>query len=92
ASSGFPWTPVVGGGQCNAQVAGGNVCPLRPVAQLRPPATTSTSNDTFLGAGPFPGGGLRYFLPPPSGTFVTPPRPGVGRNSLRGPRYFSVDM
>ena len=92
ASSGFPWTPVVGGGQCNAQVAGGNVCPLRPVAQLRPPATADTSNGTFLGAEPFPGGGLRYFLPPPSGTFSVPPRPGIGRNSLRGPRYFSVDM
>ncbi|CDM64120.1 TonB-dependent receptor [Pyrinomonas methylaliphatogenes] len=92
ASSGFPWTPVVGGGQCNAQVAGGNVCPLRPVAQVRPPATTDTGNDTFLGAGPFPGGGLLYFVPPPAGTFAVPPRPGVGRNSLRGPRYFSVDM
>jgi hypothetical protein len=92
ASSGFPWTPLVGGGQCNAVVAGGGVCPLRPIAQIKSAATEDTSNDTFLGAGQFPGGGLLYFTPPPSGSFTVPPRPGVGRNSFRGPRYFSVDM
>jgi hypothetical protein len=92
ASSGFPWTPVVGGGQCNAVVAGGGVCPLRPIAQIKSAATSDTSNDTFLGTGQFPGGGLLYFTPPPSGTFTVPPRPGVGRNSFRGPKYFSVDM
>ncbi len=92
ASSGFPWTPVVGGGSCGAVVAGGGVCPLRPIAQIRPPATPDTSNDIFLGAGQFPGGGLRFFTPPPSGFFTVPPRPGVGRNSFRGPGYFSVDM
>ncbi|HWW73969.1 MAG TPA: hypothetical protein VNZ44_01155, partial [Pyrinomonadaceae bacterium] len=40
----------------------------------------------------FPGGGLTYFVPPPAGSFTTPPVPGVGRNSQRGPNYFSVDM
>jgi len=92
ASSGFPWTPVVGGAACNVAVAAGGVCPLRPIAQIRPAASGGTSNDTFLGAGQFPGGGLTYFTPPPSGSFTSPPRPGVGRNSLRGPGYFSVDM
>ncbi len=92
ASSGFPWTPLVGGGECSAVVAGGGVCPLRPIAQILPAATSDTSNDTFLGTGQFPGGGLLYFTPPPPGTFTAPPRPGVGRNSFRGPRYFSVDM
>jgi hypothetical protein len=92
ASSGFPWTPVVGGNECRVQVAAGNVCPLRPVAQIREPETNNTSNDTFLGAGQFPGGGLLYFTPPPPGTFTVPPRPGVGRNSFRGPNYFSVDF
>ncbi len=83
---------MVGGAQCGAVVSGGGICPLRPSAQLRPVATDDTSNSTFLGAGQFPGGGLLYFAPPPSGSFTTPPRPGVGRNSLRGPGYFSVDM
>ena len=91
ASSGFPWTPVVGGSSCGAEVAGGGVCPLRPIAQIRQ-GTGDTSNGAFLGAGQFPGGGLTYFTPPPKGSFTLPPRPGVGRNSLRGPGYFSVDM
>ncbi|MGH9871486.1 MAG: TonB-dependent receptor domain-containing protein, partial [Pyrinomonadaceae bacterium] len=91
STSGFPWTPVVGGGSCGAVVSGGGVCPLRPIAQIRP-ATGNTSNSTFLGAGQFPGGGLTYFTPPPSGSFTVPPRPGIGRNSFRGPGYFSTDM
>ncbi len=92
AASGFPWTPVVGGSACSVAVAGGGVCPLRPIAQIRRAATNDTSNSVFLGAGQFPGGGLTYFTPPPAGSFTSPPRPGVGRNSLRGPNYFSVDM
>jgi hypothetical protein len=92
ASSGFPWTPVVGGSSCSVVVAAGGVCPLRPIAQIMPAATDSTSNDTLLGAGQFPGGGLLYFTPPPPGSFTTPPRPGIGRNSFRGPNYRSVDM
>src|SRR5262245_991844 len=91
-SSGFPWTPVVGVSACGVVVAGGGICPLRPIAQLRPAATNDMGNDTFLGAGQFPGGGLTYFTPPPPGSFTAPPRPGVGRNSLRGPGYFSIDM
>src|SRR5262249_8858093 len=53
-SSGFPWTPVVGGSACSVAVAGGGVCPLRPIAQIRPAASGDTSNDTFPGAGQFP--------------------------------------
>jgi|RhiMethySRZTD1v2_1073278.scaffolds.fasta_scaffold08783_2 carboxypeptidase family protein/TonB-dependent receptor-like protein len=92
ASSGFPWTPVVGGSACGVVVAGGGICPLRPIAQIRPAATNDIGNDTFLGAGQFPGGGVTFFTPPPPGSFTSPPRPGVGRNSLRGPGYFSIDM
>jgi len=91
-ASSFPWTPVVGGSACNAAVAGGGVCPLRPIAQIQRARTNDTSNSTFLGAGQFPGGGLTYFTPPPTGSFALPPRPGIGRNSFRGPGYFSIDM
>ena len=91
ATSGFPWTPVFGGGLCQAAVAGGGVCPLRPVGYTGG-ALDDTSNDTFLQQfGQFPGGPLQYFTPPPTGSFTEPPRPGVGRNSFRGPNYFSVD-
>ena len=34
ASSGFPWTPVFGGGLCQVTVAGGGICPLRPIDYL----------------------------------------------------------
>ena len=34
ASSGFPWTPVYGGGLCQVAVAGGSVCPQRPASVL----------------------------------------------------------
>lgn len=91
ASSGFPWTPVVGGALCNVVVAGGGVCPLRPVNMIRGPVTNDTSDQIFFGAGQFPGGGLDYFTPPPTGSFTVPPPPGVGRNVFRGPGYFNVD-
>jgi hypothetical protein len=91
ASSGYPWTPVFGGGLCQAAVAGGGVCPLRPIAYTGG-ALDDTSNETFMQQwGQFPGGPLQYFTPPPTGSFTEVPRPGVGRNSFRGPNYFSVD-
>lgn len=92
ASSGFPWTPIFSGDLCQVQVAAGNVCPLRPVAFTGDPLD-DTDDEVFMQEfGQFPGGPLEYFTPPPAGSFEQPPRPGVGRNSFRGPRYFSVDM
>jgi hypothetical protein len=91
ATTGYPWTPVFGGSLCQAAVAGGGVCPLRPI-DYAGGALDDTSNETFMQPfGQFPGGPLQYFTPPPSGSFTVPPRPGVGRNSFRGPNYFSVD-
>ena len=92
AASGFPWTPLAGGPNCSVEVAGGSVCPLRPVAYSGG-AGTETSDDVFMRQfGNFPGGPLQYFTPPPpSGRVEVPPRPGVGRNTFRGPRYFAVD-
>jgi Carboxypeptidase regulatory-like domain/TonB dependent receptor len=88
ASSGFPWTPVFGGDLCQAAVAAGRVCPVRPAAYSGG-ALEDTSNETFMQQfGQFPGGPLLYFTPPPPGA---PTPPGVGRNSFRGPRYFAVD-
>jgi hypothetical protein len=53
----------------------------------------SASEETLMQQfGQFTGGPLQYFTPPPAGSFDSPPRPGVGRNTFRGPGYFSVDM
>jgi hypothetical protein len=91
ASSGFPWTPVFGGGLCQAAVAGGGICPLRPIAYTGG-VDESADEDTLMQQyGQFTGGPLNYFTPPPAGSFTVPPRPGVGRNSFRGPDYFGID-
>jgi hypothetical protein len=65
------------------------VCPSRPPRYFGG-ALDDTSNEAFTRpGGNFPGGGLLYFDPNnPNGLLL----PGIGRNSFRGPKYFSVDM
>jgi outer membrane receptor protein involved in Fe transport len=88
--TGFPWTPKTG--RCTSTPGGPTLCPARP-ARYFGGALTDTSNDTFTSAhGQFPGiatTGAPYFdINNPGGNL----RPGIGRNSFRGPRYFSLDM
>lgn len=88
AHTGFPWTPHTG--QC-VRSANSNdfVCPSRPPRYFGG-ALEDTDNEAFIRpGGNFPGGGLAFFDPNnPGGTLL----PGIGRNSFRGPRYFSVDF
>ncbi|HEV7473416.1 MAG TPA: TonB-dependent receptor [Pyrinomonadaceae bacterium] len=95
--TGFPWTPKTG--QCVSTPGGPALCPSRPLGYFGG-ANTDTSNDAFI-AGIFPGNGAP--VTNPDGTVTTryfvlsDPRnpgriPGIGRNSFRGPHYFSVDM
>ncbi len=85
AHSGFPWTPVIG--QC-VSTRGPSLCPTRPVAYFGG-AGDDSSDEAFITGSNFPGGGAAFFnTGAPSG--FQPP--GIGRNSFRGPRYFSVDM
>jgi hypothetical protein len=106
AHSGFPWTPFyknVGCGVVYAESQG--TCELRPVAYLGG-ALNEYGDDAFKRpGGNFPGGGPAFFTEPqhtPGPAFndiVTgkaapgpiPERPGVDRNSFRGPRYFNID-
>jgi Carboxypeptidase regulatory-like domain/TonB dependent receptor len=88
AHTGFPWTPHTG--QC-VRSANSNdfVCPSRPPRYFGG-ALEDTSNEAFIRpGGNFPGGGLAFFDPNNPGGVLPP---GIGRNSFRGPRYFSVDM
>jgi hypothetical protein len=89
--SGFPWTPISNG--CQSAGAGlDQVCALRPAAYLGG-ASGDHSTSTFQKAGgDFSGGGLKYFTPAVASSSGTPPVPGVGRNSFRGPRYTGFDM
>ena len=88
AHTGFPWTPHTG--QCvRAPGSQDFICPSRPPHYFGG-ALEDTDNEAFIRpGGNFPGGGLLYFDPNnPDGRLL----PGIGRNSFRGPRYFSVDM
>lgn len=99
--TGFPWTPK--SGRCENRTAIPIICPVRPAGYLGG-ASTDTSNDAFI-RGIFPGnldaaavqrapnGAIvqtRYFTLVPVGSAASPP--GIGRNSFRGPGYFSTDF
>ncbi len=88
--TGFPWTPKTG--RCVSTPGGPTLCPSRP-ARYFGGALDDTSNDAFMRpGGNFPGittSGAPYFdINNPGGNLP----PGIGRNSFRGPRYFSTDL
>ena len=84
AHAGFPWTPVSG---VSVSTPGGpSLAPTRPLAYFGG-ALADHSNDAFIRpGGDFPGGGAKYF------DFTHSGPPGIGRNSFRGPHYFSSDL
>ncbi|MFN2596798.1 MAG: TonB-dependent receptor domain-containing protein [Pyrinomonadaceae bacterium] len=85
AHTGFPWTPKTG--NCVSTPGGSSLCPARPTGYLGG-AGTSQSDSAFITGSNFPGGGLHFFT-----TAGLPnARPGIGRNSFRGPHYFNIDM
>ncbi len=95
-NTGFPWTPKLGREVRTSTGAG--IFPIRPIAYFGG-VQQNTSNGSFLTPnGYFTGGGSRYFSldvnPNPLGgdPRLQDNRPGIGRNSFRGPNYFSVDM
>ncbi|MGH9402791.1 MAG: hypothetical protein ACRD2P_11870, partial [Terriglobia bacterium] len=83
AHTGFPWTVKIGR---SVQTPGGpTLAPTRPTAFCGC-IQQKTSNYAFMNPGVmFPGGGAKYFNITASGP------PGVGRNSFRGPHFFSTD-
>jgi hypothetical protein len=93
--TGFPWTPVTG--TLNTvpivnDAATQNI--VRPLAYFGG-AGDSCSNSAFTSGSNFPnragaGGGTNYFSTtlPPLGVY----KPGIGRNSFRGPCYQDMDM
>jgi hypothetical protein len=86
AHSGFPWTPLIG--NCVRTASNQFVCPSRPIAYFGG-NLTDTGNDAFTRpGGNFPGGGARYFSTVENVNAL----PGIGRNTFRGPRYFSTDL
>jgi hypothetical protein len=92
AHSGFPWTPTYNT-RVDLLYPNSGYRNLRP-GQYLGGATSHFSNATFQAPnGNFPNGALSYFaLPTLSPTGGIPPRPGVDRNTFRGPRYRGLDM
>lgn len=80
--TGFPWTPM--SGLCTSTPGGPSLCPTRPQGYSGP-SDLPTSNDAFI-AGIFGPNGRNLF------PHASNRPPGIGRNSFRGPRYFSTDM
>jgi len=93
--SGFPWTPRIDQGLRGPN--GNFFGPIRPTAFFGKQPAPSTNHNFLQPGGIFPGGGSLYFdtsvKTDATGTptFQLNP-PGIGRNSFRGPRYFSADL
>ncbi|HEY5884793.1 MAG TPA: TonB-dependent receptor, partial [Pyrinomonadaceae bacterium] len=86
AHSGFPWTPLTRRPE-QVQPGGRTLSPIRPIAFLGG-NLDDTSDEAFTRPqGNFPGGGENFF-----DITGSVQRPGIGRNSFRGPKYFNVDL
>ncbi|MGO4212652.1 carboxypeptidase regulatory-like domain-containing protein, partial [Terriglobus sp. YAF25] len=90
--SGYPWQPLYSNYGGNIVYSGSGYSSLR-AGGYRGGAGTSQSNDAFKTGSNYGGDALKYFTVPnyTAGSGI-PPAPGVGRNSLRGPGYFNLDM
>lgn len=89
--TGYPWTPLLGAGLRTP--SGEFFGPIRPISYNGRQSDGNSNNNFLRPNGIFPGGGSAYFgtTPPSNPDFAANP-PAIGRNSLRGPKYFSVDM
>jgi hypothetical protein len=93
AYSGFPWTPVTGNQQSVAAVtSAATIAPTRPVQYYNNANPNTNSTQCFINGcefgGTSPGAvivGTNYFNISSAGP------PGIGRNSFRGPGFFSTD-
>ena len=93
AYSGFPWTPITGFQNSVAPVtSAATINPVRPTQYYGNANQNNTSNSCFIdgctfgGANPsMPINGATYFNINSAGP------PGIGRNSFRGPGFFSTD-
>jgi hypothetical protein len=95
AYSGFPWTPITGQQQSIAAVSSAaTIRPVRPIIYNNNANPNTNSNTCFQNGCEFGGTnqsvaivGTNYF--DISSTLSGPP--GIGRNSFRGPGFFSTD-
>lgn len=93
AYSGFPWTPITGYQTSQAALpSAATISPVRPAIYFNNADPNDNSNQCFINGCEFGGTnpttaivGTKYF------NITTPGPPGIGRNSFRGPGFFSND-
>jgi hypothetical protein len=93
AYSGFPWTPITNHQQSVAVVSSAaTISPTRPIQYYGGANSNTNSNTCFMNGCEFGGTnptvpivGINYF------NISKPGPPGIGRNSFRGPGFFSTD-
>ncbi len=93
AYSGFPWTPITGFQSSQAALpSAATISPVRPSMYFNNANPNDNSNQCFVNGCEFGGTsptspivGKNYF------NITTPGPPGIGRNSFRGPGFFSTD-
>lgn len=85
--TGFPFTPVVD--SVTSTPGGSNLSPVRPQGYSGT-GNINTSEEAFINGTSIPGGGSSFVVFRQADGTVA--RPGIGRNSFRGPNYFNVDM
>jgi len=93
AYSGFPWTPVTGQQSSVAVLpTAATIRPIRPVIYYNNANPNDNSNQCFINGCEF--GGINPTSPIVGTNYfniaITGP-PGIGRNSFRGPGFFSTD-
>ncbi len=93
AYSGFPWTPVTGQqASLAAFTSSATIRPTRPSQYFLNANPNTNSNTCFMNGCEF--GGTNQSAPIVGTTYfniATPGPPGIGRNSFRGPGFFSTD-
>jgi hypothetical protein len=89
-NTGFPWTPKLFG--CLNVPSAAGFCDPRPIAYNGQPPLDNTDDNFLSPGGLFPGGGPAFFSTAFNGSDPFGNRPGIGRNRLFGPKYFSTDI
>jgi hypothetical protein len=93
AYTGYPWTPVTGFLASVAPVtSAATISPVRPVAYYNNANPNASSNSCFINGCEF--GGSNGNIPIVGTNFfniASAGPPGIGRNSFRGPGFFSTD-
>jgi len=94
-NTGFPFTPLIGEGLRTP--SGEFFGPIRPTSYNGRPAGGNSNANFLRPGGIFQGGGSQFFGTTIRRDAAGNPNfelnpPGIGRNSFRGPKYFSLDM